>query len=181
VGFGGYLGVTGTDYLSWSTQPSGSFYKTSAPGILVATNKFDPAIGNREVPVSNRGVRITDVQDGSSNTLMIGERPPAADQIYGWWFAGAGFDAAGTADVVLGVREFNSPDDSGYSQCPVGPYHFGPGRVDNQCDMFHFWSFHTGGSNFVMGDGSVRFITYGADDVMPALSTRSNGEAAQVP
>jgi prepilin-type processing-associated H-X9-DG protein len=47
--------------------------------------------------------------------------------------------------------------------------------------MFHFWSFHSGGSNFVMGDGSVRFITYDADPVMPALSTRDNGDIAALP
>ena len=90
-------------------------------------------------------------------------------------------DAAGTCDITLGVREFNSPSDSGYSQCPVGPYHFSPGNVNNPCDMFHFWSFHSGGSNFVMGDGSVRFLTYEADNVMPALSTRAFGDVATLP
>jgi prepilin-type N-terminal cleavage/methylation domain-containing protein/prepilin-type processing-associated H-X9-DG protein len=181
VAFTGYVGVSGTDYLSWSTTPSQSYYKQSAPGILVATNKFDPAIDNREVKVSNRGVMVTDVQDGTSNTLFVGERPASADQVFGWWFAGAGFDAAGTCDVVLGVREINSPSDSGYSECPNGPYHFKPGDLNNNCDTFHFWSFHSGGSNFVMGDGSVRFINYSADELMPALSTRANGEAAALP
>jgi prepilin-type N-terminal cleavage/methylation domain-containing protein/prepilin-type processing-associated H-X9-DG protein len=181
VGFTGYVGVSGPDYFSWSKTPSKSFYGQSAPGILVATNKFDPGIDNREVPVSNRGVKVTDVSDGTSNTLFVGERPSSADQIFGWWFAGSGFDAAGTCDITLGVREYNSPSDSGYDQCPVGPYHFQAGDVNNPCDMFHFWSFHSGGSNFVMGDGSVKFITYNADNLMPALSTRSNGEPAALP
>jgi prepilin-type processing-associated H-X9-DG protein len=131
-------------------------------------------------------VLITDIQDGTSNTLMVGERPPSSDLILGWWFAGAGWNAAGTGDVILGVRDYQDPAVSGYDgstapACPVGPYHFGPGRVDNPCDTFHFWSFHTGGGNFVMGDGSVRFINYSADDLMPALSTRANGEVAVIP
>jgi prepilin-type N-terminal cleavage/methylation domain-containing protein/prepilin-type processing-associated H-X9-DG protein len=180
VAFTGYVGVSGPDYFSWSTTPSRSFYGREAAGVLVATNKYDPSAGNREVPVSNRGVKVTDIQDGSSNTLLVGERPASADQIFGWWFAGAGFDAAGTADVILGVREING-DTGDYPNCPAGPYHFQPGRVDNPCDMFHYWSFHSGGTNFVMGDGSVRFLTYSADDVLPALSTRSNGEAAVLP
>src|SRR5207253_7568427 len=138
---------------SWSKTPEKSFYKQSRPGILVATNKFDPTLSppNREVPVSNRGVKISAVSDGLSNTLMVGERPPATDLVFGWWFAGAGFDAAGTSDVVQGVREIAPPDLTGYDGtggeplCPAGPYHFQAGNVSNQCDQFRFWTFHSGG------------------------------------
>jgi len=184
VAFTSYLGVSGPDYFAWSKTPSASFYGREAPGILVATNKYDPGIGNREVPISNRGVQITDVTDGSSNTLMVRERPSSADQIFGWWFAGAGWDAAGSADVVMGTYDFG--DTADYPECAGDPgangrYHYRAGDVNKICDNFHFWSFHSGGSNFVMGDGSVRFITYSADSVMPALSTRSNGETAQIP
>src|SRR5262249_61197787 len=59
VAFTGYLGVSGPDFYSWSKTPSLSFYKASTPGILVATNKFDPAASNREVPVSSRGIKIS--------------------------------------------------------------------------------------------------------------------------
>jgi prepilin-type N-terminal cleavage/methylation domain-containing protein/prepilin-type processing-associated H-X9-DG protein len=186
VAFTGYIGVSGPDCYAWSLTPSKSFYQREAPGILVASNKFDGS-SNREVPVSNRGVKVTDVMDGSSNTLMVGERPPSTDLVFGWWFAGAGFDAAGSSDVVMGLREIAEPGLTGYDgsgglpSCPRGPYNFGPGDMNNQCDQFHFWSFHSGGSNFVMGDGSVRFITYNANDVMPALSTRSNGEPVTLP
>src|SRR5439155_6942994 len=137
--------------------------KASTPGILVPTNKFDPAAGNREVPVSNRGVKLSAVSDGLSNTVVAGERPPSTDLVFGWWFAGAGFDAAGSSDVVMGVREIAPPDLTGYDgtngepSCPAGPYHFQAGNISNQCDQFHFWSFHSGGSNFLFGDGSVRF------------------------
>ncbi len=179
VAFTGYVAVSGPDYFSWSKTPEKSFYKVSAPGILVATNKYDPSISNREVPVTNKGTTIPSVSDGTSNTLMVGERPPSADMVFGWWFAGAGWDAAGSADVLLGVVDF--PDTGDYPQCGSARMQFSPGNVNNICDNFHFWSFHSGGSNFVMGDGSVRFITYGAADLMPALSTRANGEVATIP
>jgi prepilin-type N-terminal cleavage/methylation domain-containing protein/prepilin-type processing-associated H-X9-DG protein len=181
VAFTGYLAVSGPDMYSWSKDPSLSFYGRQTRGILVSTNKFDPAISNREVPVSNRGIHINHIQDGSSNTLMVGERPPSADLVFGWWFAGAGYDAAGAADVNMGVREIAEPGLSGYPDCPRGPYNFRAGNINNNCDMFHFWSFHVGGSNFVMGDGSVRFIAYSADPVMPAMSTIAGGEVFTAP
>jgi prepilin-type processing-associated H-X9-DG protein len=49
------------------------------------------------------------------------------------------------------------------------------------CDMWHFWSLHSGGSNFLAGDGSVKFVSYGAADVMAAMATRSGGEPADLP
>jgi prepilin-type processing-associated H-X9-DG protein len=53
--------------------------------------------------------------------------------------------------------------------------------LTDQCDLFHFWSLHPGGANFAFADGSVRFLTYAADDVLPALATRAGGEAVTVP
>jgi prepilin-type processing-associated H-X9-DG protein len=46
---------------------------------------------------------------------------------------------------------------------------------------WHFWSLHHGGSNFLMADGSVHFIGYGAAGVLPALSTYQGGEVASLP
>ena len=47
--------------------------------------------------------------------------------------------------------------------------------------MFHFWSPHIGGANFIFADGSVRLIRYDANSVMPALASRAGGEVAAVP
>jgi prepilin-type processing-associated H-X9-DG protein/prepilin-type N-terminal cleavage/methylation domain-containing protein len=52
---------------------------------------------------------------------------------------------------------------------------------DDPCGMFHFWSPHSGGANFAFCDGSVRFLAYSANPVMPALATRAGGEAVSVP
>jgi prepilin-type processing-associated H-X9-DG protein len=98
----------------------------------------------------------------------------------GWWYAGWGQDKDGEADAVLGIRTKNKRSPWGRS-CPIGPYHYTAGRFDNQCDAFHFWSPHPGGANFLFVDGSVRFLRYEADPILPALATRAGGESVAVP
>jgi len=116
--------------------------------------------------------RFGDITDGTSNTLMAGERPPSADLNYGWWFAGAGYDA-GVGDVVLGARSVGYAASLGCASSYVG---FQQGNINNNCDQAHFWSLHTGGGNFLLGDGSVRFMTYSANAILPQLCSRNLGE-----
>jgi prepilin-type N-terminal cleavage/methylation domain-containing protein/prepilin-type processing-associated H-X9-DG protein len=140
---------------------------------------------------ANQVVRLPDVTDGTSNTLLVGERPPTSDLLFGWWFAGSGLDGSGTGDVVLGARDTRMvtllentthPDLPHYRQCrgkmQVGLH---PGQISNHCDQLHFWSLHSGGANFLMADGSVRFLSHQADTILPALATRNGGEVVSVP
>ena len=125
-------------------------------------------------------VRFADVTDGASNTVLAGERPPSPDNHFGWWYAGIGQSMGnGSADSVMPVQEYNR---TFYAPtCPRGPYLFGPGDPNNMCDTFHFWSRHPGGAHFAFADGSVRFLRYDADPILPALATRAGGEAVAVP
>src|SRR5579875_665036 len=125
--------------------------------------------------------RLTDITDGTSYTLMVGERPPSPDFWYGWWYAAAGQANTGSTDTVLGVRELRAPRAPYTGGCAPGPYHFVPGNLNNMCDVFHYWSLHSGGANFLFADGSVEFLSYAADNVLPALSTRAGGEVATRP
>lgn len=125
--------------------------------------------------------RLTHITDGTSNTLLVGERPPSSDFWYGWWYAAEGQVGSGSADTVLGVRELHAPTDPYTGDCPPGPYHFLPGNLNNMCDTFHFWSLHPGGANFLFADGSVEYLSYSADSVLPALSTRAGGEVVSRP
>jgi prepilin-type processing-associated H-X9-DG protein len=125
--------------------------------------------------------RLLDATDGTSNTLLLGERPPSADFQFGWWYAGTGQKLSGSADLVLGVREPNLQPIVSGSACGPGNYPFQAARgFDDPCGTFHFWSPHPGGSNFAMADGSVRFLRYSADPIMPALATRDGDEAIAV-
>ena len=127
----------------------------------------------------DREIRFSEIGDGQSNTLMIGERPPSPDFWFGWWYA-SGSGTESTGDVMLGMAELN-PETSGgtspfLSGCPDGPYQYGPGR-NEQCDTLHFWSYHSAGAHFGLADGSVRLIPYNTDQtIMEALATRAGGE-----
>ncbi len=152
VAFTGYLGVSGI---------SGAF-SGDRSGVLAVNLKR----------------KITDITDGTSNTLAVGERPPSFDLWYGWWFAGAGYDGSGTGDIVLGAREYEYASALG---CPSTKVGFQPGQWNNQCDQLHFWSFHPGGANFMMCDGSVRFLTYAFDSILPKMATINGGEVFSEP
>jgi prepilin-type N-terminal cleavage/methylation domain-containing protein/prepilin-type processing-associated H-X9-DG protein len=147
VGLTSYVGVLGTNYLR-------------RDGSLILDGQL----------------RLTDLRDGTSHTLLAGERPPSPDHWYGWWYAGFGQLGTGSLDMLLGVREENARQGIA-GNCPPGPYHFRPGRIDALCAVFQFWSLHPSGGNFLFGDGGVRFLTYDADRILPALATRAGGEA----
>ncbi len=125
-------------------------------------------------------VRLADVTDGITNTLLFGERyhrdaeydrflvfQPGAEPIgrVGEWSYVA--SAAAMAHVTL-----STPVAINY-QMPLG------GDATNWWDRScAFGSGHPGGANFAFADGSVRFVS----DSIPlatlrALSTRAGGEA----
>lgn len=122
-------------------------------------------------------VRLRAISDGTSNTLMAGERPPSLDLAFGRWYGGWGHWSAYNA--FLGVRE-NGLEDHAY-HCLDGPYEFRAGGLSDPCSALHFWSLHSGGANFLAADGSVRFLTYSAAPLLPALATRAGREPSVWP
>jgi prepilin-type N-terminal cleavage/methylation domain-containing protein len=124
-------------------------------------------------------VRIIDVTDGTSNTVMIGERPPSANFGQGLAFMTSLSDNLSGAANATQIYSANQQGQS----CSPPPCYFGAGsnNINDNCSFNQLWSNHIGGANFAIGDGSVRFISYSASTILPALATRASGEVVSVP
>ena len=132
----------------------------------------------------NSRTRLTDVTDGASTTILVGDRAWA--DAHGDW-AGAPSGAVctrGTFDptsVNPGASTFPAP-------CLVLAHsHLNNPRGDTDSSLDDFSSRHPGGSNFLFADGSVHFLrsvpadkpdgSYTTDSlIFQSLGTRANGE-----
>ncbi len=147
-------------------------------------------IGGAVLPGAKRGLPgvlysgggLLAVTDGTSQTIMLGERPPSDSLQAGWWYPGIwmypksyGFQGPNNVLVFGAGKVYLETDNCAVTRA------FGPGSLSNRCDRYHLWSLHGGGANFGFADGTVRFLSYSADVIIPALATRSGGEPVAVP
>lgn len=174
------------DSREWSD--SGHFTALTSYLAVSGRNQFLEAGGQDGIFYVNSSIKISAIVDGTSTTLLIGERPPVGDVLYGWSWAGAGDSPHfGATDVVLGVHE--------RAMVPTAqPDFFRPGRIPDPQALhrYHFWSNHPGGSVWAFADGNVKFMSYmvgSPQDLIPpyipnvleSLATREGAESVYVP
>ncbi|QDT97954.1 DUF1559 domain-containing protein [Gimesia aquarii] len=123
--------------------------------------------------------RIRDIVDGSSNTILLGERVGGTN-IY------SGQTISPTLSVALG------PSNGGAWGDFLNGEHWYQGSLRDGTDggsggpcaincsnarSTGFLSFHVGGAHFLLGDGAVRFISQNVDAyTFASLTTRAGGE-----
>jgi prepilin-type processing-associated H-X9-DG protein len=87
-------------------------------------------------------------------------------------------------DCLLSTREFGwfySPNPSAVPAC-TSEGRYGPGNPRWDCHTNHYYSMHSNGANWLLADGSVRFISYNAQPLVSAgLATATGGEVFDMP
>ena len=129
---GNYFGVSGTTHHGCNGTTDGN-------GILFSESK----------------VRVRDIEDGTSKTIIAGERGIPSDLLWGWSACG-GTECEHYLATELGI-------DIGRNS---------PAAID------YFSSWHSSVANFVLADGSVRTLNFTIDQqVFDSLATRSGRES----
>jgi prepilin-type N-terminal cleavage/methylation domain-containing protein/prepilin-type processing-associated H-X9-DG protein len=153
VATGNYKGVNGAMWChgDWVNNCPPSFPKDGQHyGVVVTDGIFN---------LNNLQIRVLDVRDGTSSTLMVGETLPDKTQWCHWPYANG---ANGTCAIPPNVRKSDGTD------YPDWDWKNG----------YSFRSRHPGGVQFALADGHVRFV----EDAITlktyrALATITGGEA----
>ena len=113
-------------------------------GIIV--RKLSPA-GSNIVP----RISMTAITDGTSNTLLVAEKQlNPRNYVFGDWHDDCGWADGWDPDIIR-YTGFTPASDDRYGSLGWEGYRFG--------------SAHTGGMNGLMGDGSVRFLSFNIDPI----------------
>jgi prepilin-type processing-associated H-X9-DG protein len=119
--------------------------------------------------VSEINVNLVNVTDGSTNTVVVGEAPEA---LHGLWAGHKNFlDQSAPINARYGPAR-STP----WASCQAANNSTNIGKLG--CDFGQeFDSYHTGGANFLLLDGSVHFLRESIQPkVLAALLSRKGGE-----
>ncbi len=188
------------------TKPSGALYALTSYGGNGGTQSHPPASISGDGIFAGMGppitspptvqhglVRISNVTDGTSSTILLGERSQV-DRNYDTFFAGGyttnpmggwGYWAPsggqlGITDLTMssfGPINYRFPFDFANKPGSINSAATFDVSVENIRRLCAFGSQHTGGAHLALADGSVRFVSENVDaNTLRALSTRSGGE-----
>jgi prepilin-type N-terminal cleavage/methylation domain-containing protein/prepilin-type processing-associated H-X9-DG protein len=142
-------------------------------------NNWRTAGARRRMFGENSATKLTDAGDGTSNTFMVGETTK-------WHVNGAAFAWAYRTWVMTGIDPGTSDPGINLWHLPnVHPTWQNPPYTPVVGRIRTWWaaagSLHSGGCNFVYGDGSVRFVSETvASNILEAMCTMAGGETLTI-
>jgi type II secretory pathway pseudopilin PulG len=111
---------------------------------------------------SGSNTSFRDFIDGTSTTMLVGERGIPNMLNRGWPICAYGITGNGETDNVLST--FN-----GLQAGTADSFHNG-----------HFWSYHPQSAHFLFADGTVKSLGYSIDDhALNAMGSRADGEIVE--
>jgi prepilin-type processing-associated H-X9-DG protein len=165
VAVSNYKGVAGSNW-SWGDGRWNPGWQANAPnqnGLDAGNGIFWRSSGTPSMGYA-RKITLVGITDGSSNTFLIGESLPSRCLWTGAWVYAN--NVTGTCAIYPNATQTNG------AQFSNGDWP----------DCYSFHSSHTGGLQFAMADGSVKFVT---NDIAIAtyrgLATIAGGETVTVP
>lgn len=192
--YGAMSGGTRTDRPVWGYSDYGSI---NAVRNAYVVNAGLPSLGEREalggLGRGPEGVKLSLFVDGLSNTAIVGEdagrprifvngkkalnpRPGSIAQGttvtedgWGWADINNGFSIDGSDLNGIANKTSSSGVVTGQGRCTM--------NCNNDSELY---SFHTGGGNFLYGDGSVQFMSANTDmKIFVSVFTRDRGDVIQ--
>ena len=173
-----------TSSQGWTTHYYGVAGAKDIVGVAQGTNfEHEGNYNNNHGGVSTNGMlyrnsnlSMRDVTDGTTNTLLIGEISSRTNTAANWsnsyrpWIQGASSGTGGVANYACkNIRH------------PIGRSGWRSGNSSRLFSDVRFGSNHEGGAQFLLTDGSVRFVSENIDfATYQAAATRDLGETLQL-
>jgi type II secretory pathway pseudopilin PulG len=158
--------ITWTNHYYGVAGPLGNNPQSGQPYNFLATNQGDES--TQGVLGMGTHIRLTDITDGTSNTLMIGEMSWDKANYYRVWTRGT-FDDGQDRDMTCCRNVANTMNSTPYNG-------------SNNANNTSFGSEHSpGGAHFALCDGSVRFLHIDISmSVYLSAASRDGGETYEL-
>jgi prepilin-type processing-associated H-X9-DG protein len=150
--------------------PTGTICDIAAANYIGVFGYSEPGVDGEGIFFRNSMVRVADVTDGTSQTLMVGERSFLLGE-------------ATWVGAVTGAGLFPPPGSpapsvvDNASNMVLGHAGDGNGPGAPNSEGNQFYSLHGRGGNFLFADGHIQFLQASMDyQVYRALSSRAGGE-----